>query len=224
VQLHPGDRSLRDRLAHLESAPPAAEPESPGRPDEPAPAGWSADDSFATALGFDTPLSVPTVSAGARDASLLADLDDADEPPGRPTGAPRRTVRAFFASFAERRAPGAAAVAAPGAAAPVAVDALFGDAASDADAMAATRLASGFVEAGAPGAPRAAESAFSLDHLFGSQAESSRRGYSFDQFFAEGEGRGAPSSGEQGAERPQPGEGDPSDLEAFNAWLEGLKR
>jgi hypothetical protein len=93
---------------------------------------------------------------------------------------------------------------------------------SDEDEAAAAALASGFAADGqvaeARGrATRAAERDMSLNDVFGAEPLSGRahRAGSLDAFLTpEGENASAPTGEEEGRE----------DLEAFNAWLEGLKK
>ena len=96
------------------------------------------------------------------------------------------------------------------------------------------RLVGGFSDEphdgeGIAGQPtRAADDSLSLDHLFRGQAPEQRVGdYSFDDFFTEGAGPGRGGSspaGDVSGERATAGQGGESDLDAFKAWLEGLKR
>ncbi|MDQ3696573.1 MAG: tetratricopeptide repeat protein [Gemmatimonadota bacterium] len=126
---------------------------------------------------------------------------------------------------------------------PGVVDPFFGDASAESEDAAAARLASGygggFGAGELPGQPaRVASNDLSLDHVFREASGGQRGGgnaFSFDAFFAEPEsGASAPSEGApEGREGARGGGGgggerdggdETSDLEAFNAWLEGLKR
>lgn len=113
------------------------------------------------------------------------------------------------------------------------VDALFGGAsgATSSDEAAANALAGVF--AGTPAAlpaVRPAAGELSLDQVFREtprRADSQRRdasGFSFDQFFSEGQSEQPPAAPAQPpAQGSGPGEGGEND-EQFNAWLEGLKQ
>ena len=144
-----------------------------------------------------------------------------------PDHAPQqRTAAAFFRALASMPAPAVHAPAPP----PTGNDfsAWIEDALSDAgevsdeDDAAAAALASGFAADGrlaeARGrATRAAERDMSLNDVFGDEPPSGRahRAESLDAFLTpEGESASAPTGEEEGRE----------DLEAFNAWLEGLKK
>ena len=82
----------------------------------------------------------------------------------------------------------------------------------------------------APGYARAKALELSLDQVFREtprRADSQRRdasGFSFDQFFSEGQSEQPPAAPAQPpAQGSGPGEGGEND-EQFNAWLEGLKQ
>jgi tetratricopeptide (TPR) repeat protein len=223
---HPEDPELRARVEALrqETPPQTAAGEKRSSRE------WSEEADFAAALGFDTPVHIPpVVPAGGSDAGLLAELDAQDAATAAPSpasvssspSAPRalseKNARAFFASFAARRAPARAAQRATEAA-------LFGEGeASPADEAAAERLAAGF--GGGGPATRAAGNDLSLDNIFAEGGAPPRgNGYSFDDFFAEAPSEQGGDHGDSPDAAPQRPAVDSADLEAFNAWLEGLKR
>jgi tetratricopeptide (TPR) repeat protein len=149
----------------------------------------------------------------------------AGKPSGERTPAVHRTAASFFKGLASKPAP----VAPPPATAESTdfgawVDEALSEAGEipDVDQVAATALANAFSPEGAQpvargGATRAAEHEMSLNDVFGARqrSESGSAAASMDAFFT--------PEGERA--RDASGEGDsPEDLEAFNAWLEGLKK
>jgi hypothetical protein len=96
---------------------------------------------------------------------------------------------------------------------------------------AAARLARGFSDQPTRGealpgeAARTANDAFSLDRLFRPSVPSGGAGnFSFDEFFANGQPGAPPSAEPQSEQEKAKDDSGETDLDAFNAWLEGLKR
>lgn len=151
----------------------------------------------------------------------VAEAVSAAEEPVAPVSGP--TIRDFLVEIIRRGVSVAPATASNGGS----IDELFGGGgAMDDDLVAADTLAQAFAPepdrdpmAGKPA--RQASSELSLDHVFRepgqTRAAEDASGFSFDQFFA-GDVAGD-SSGEKA-----PAQGDPDDIEQFNAWLNGLKK
>lgn len=231
MEQHPNDHALHERAARLESEIEAAAAEpAPQHPRH----DWDSDLSFAAALGFDNAIDI--TRDGGAGGSPVAPAPEA-RPAERRSAGPRS--REFFAGFATRRplpprdggssGPAGGTTALAQGASSHGIGALLAEAPGVPEDAAASRLAAGFseepVEEGAlPGQPsRVAPDHFSLDHIFNAPSEPAKpAGYSFDDFFGEN-GSGAPA-GEQTTPESAGNGGESADLEAFNAWLEGLKR
>jgi hypothetical protein len=162
--------------------------------------------------------------SGLRDRIAALEHSSASEAAGEPAPGMQRTARAFFKSLASVEPPPPPTPAEPESRDLAEWDDMLSDAGevSERDDAAAAALSNGYhappqAEQPRGAATRAAERRMSLHDIFGSDDGSDRgtTAGSLDAFFTpEGERANSGQGDEEGRE----------DLEAFNAWLEGLKK
>ena len=127
--------------------------------------------------------------------------------------------------------------AAPVASTPTEISSLFTDKAAAQDELAATALASAFVEETAAGTPtpaaglpsRAASQPLSLDDVFRGQrpttdAQRASPNVTFDEFFAPRNSGAMAAVDPSSPVRPADGAPPEADLALFHEWLDGLKK